>query len=330
MSVGAGRAVAGEPAGEEALIRVCRPRDRALIERLGHPTAIADMFCPPRLRRILWRLVGTRAVSLLAQETGTGSVLGSVQFVRSRRSPDTWMFGHWRTLAGRRRQGWGRRILAEGLRLLPQIRRLYSLVDAANEASIAAHRRLGFEAGRALWGSAPLGLLSTVGPATPALRLEPVAGRDWPLVFAIYARSMGSLWLRLFPGLGQQSFLGEQRGGLRAGVIAVARGLSGSVALSVRAGRTSADGPAAGFVLWEGAAVTLFADPERCDQAFLARVALQLLAQGARRDREVELRGLPRDLEERPGPIRLRTLMAMPDVPTQWGQGPDGGETSPQ
>ncbi|HKB08845.1 MAG TPA: hypothetical protein VKF61_11245, partial [Candidatus Polarisedimenticolia bacterium] len=61
-----------------------------------------------------------------------------------------------------------------------------------------------------------------------------------------------------------------------------------------------------------------------CDQAFLARVALQLLGQGARRDLEVELRGLPRLLTERPGPIRLRALMGMPDVPTQWGRGPNG------
>jgi acetyltransferase (GNAT) family protein len=328
--VGAARAVAEEPVGDGALIRVCRPGDRGSIERLGHPPAIADMFCPPRSRRIAWRLLGTRAVSLLAQEAGTGSALGSVQFVRSRRSPDTWMFGHWRILAGRRRQGWGRRILAEGLRLLPQIRRLYSLVDVDNEASMAAHRRLGFEAGSALWGSAPLGVLSTIGPATPALRLEPVAGRDWSVVFAIYARSMGSLWLRLFPGLGQGSFLGGERGGLRAGVIAVARGLSGSVALSVRAARTPADRPAAGFVLWEGAGVTLFAEPATCDQAFLARVALQLLGQGARRDLEVELRGLPRLLTERPGPIRLRALMGMPDVPTQWGRGLDGEGTPPQ
>jgi hypothetical protein len=308
----------GVPVGDGALIHICRPEDRGLIERLGHPPAVARILCPPPSRRIAWRLLGTRAVSFLAEEAGTGTALGSVQFVRSRRSPDTWMFGHWRTLTARRRQGWGRRILEGGLRLLPQIRRLYSFVDLDNETSIAAHQRLGFEAGRALWGRVPLGVLSTIGPPTPALRLEPVGRRDWPVVFAIYARAMGSLWLRLFPGFGPKSFLERERGGLRAGVIAVARGPSGSKALNVGLGGAPADRPAAGFVLWEGTGVTLFVDPDACDPALLARMALQLLGQGARRDLDIELRGLPRLLAERPGPIVLRALMAMPDVPTQW------------
>jgi hypothetical protein len=74
----------------------------------------------------------------------------------------------------------------------------------------------------------------------------------------------------------------------------------------------------AGFVLWEGAAATLFAEPDACDPAFLARVALQIVAQGARRDDTIELRGLPRSLKGHPGPIGLQVLMGMPDVRTQW------------
>ena len=52
MAVGAARAVAEQPVGDKALIRVCRAGDRASIERLGHPPAIADMFCPPRSQNV--------------------------------------------------------------------------------------------------------------------------------------------------------------------------------------------------------------------------------------------------------------------------------------
>ena len=314
------RNAGGLPGRSRTLIRLCRPADRASIERLGHEPHVADILCPKSARRLAWRLVGTRAVAVLAEEVGTGAVIGSVQFVRSRRSSDTWMFGHWRVAAARRRQGIGRRILVEGAGLLPQVARLYSYVDWDNDASIAAHERLGFEAGRTLWGKAPLGVLTTVGPATPALRLEPVGARDWPVLFAIYARAMGCLWLRLFPGLGPGNFLGGTLGGLRAGVVAVVRGLPG-VAWSTtdpRAGTTSPDRSVAGFVLWEGEAVTLFADPAVCDHAFLARAALQAIARGARRDLEIGLRGLPRSLPVRPGPIRFQAVMGMPDVMTRW------------
>jgi len=74
----------------------------------------------------------------------------------------------------------------------------------------------------------------------------------------------------------------------------------------------------AGFVLWEGEAVTVFADPAACDHGFLARAALQVMARGARRDLEIGLRGLPRSLAVRPGPIGLQVLMGMPDVMTRW------------
>jgi len=290
-----------------------------LIERLGHPPSVAGMLCPPRARRIAWCLMGTRAVTVLAEEAETGAVVGSAQFVRQRRSPGTWIFGHWRVAAGRRRQGIGRRILAEGLRRLPEVTRLYSHVELGNDASIAAHERLGFEVGRTLWGSAPLGVLSTIGPATPALRLEPVGARDWPVLFAIYARAMGSLWLRLFPSLGPGTFLGGTRGGLRAGAVAVARGGQGTAGARATGARAiSTDRSVAGYLVWEGSGVTLFADPDACDQALLARGALQGLAQGGRRDLEIGLRGLPRSLTVRPGTIVLQELMGMPDVKTQW------------
>lgn len=310
--------VEGSPVGAGIVVRACGEADHGSIERLGHPPAVADLFCATLSRRVVWRLTGTRAVPVLAQEVSSGEVLSSVQFLRSRRSRDTWMFGHWRTAAARRRQGHGRRVLQKGLRLLPGVRRLYSYVDWGNETSIAAHERLGFEAGLSLWGGAPLGLLSTIGTPTPALRLEPVEGGDWSSLFSLYARAMGTLWLRLFPAMTPRTFLAATRGGLRAAAIAVARAPRLASARVVRAGKISADRSVSGFVLWEGAAVTLFVDPETCDPSFLARVALQVIAQGTRRDLEIRLRGIPRSLAARPGPIQFRVLMGMPDVGSQW------------
>ncbi|PYT10713.1 MAG: hypothetical protein DMF51_17675 [Acidobacteria bacterium] len=288
-------------------VRACRPVDRAGLIRLGHPPMVADILCPSPARALLWRLKGTRCATLVAEEMDTGMILGAVQFVRCPRPAGTWMFGHWRVAAGRRRQGIGRRLLREGARLLPDAQRLYSFVDWGNDASIAAHERCGFEAGRSLFGSAPLGLLSTIGPATPALRLEPAGRREWPVLCGLYARAMGSLWLRLRPGLRPRAFLGGALSGLRGALVAVVRGAS-------RGARSS------GFVLWEGATVTFFADPEACDAALLARVALQVAALGGRRDSTLELRGLPAGLAERPGPFGVRVLMGMPDVPTQWSE----------
>jgi len=295
-------AVAGRPG---IVVRACRPHDRGPLLRLGHPPVVADILCPPSWRGLLWRLKGARAVSVVAEETATGMILGAVQFVRSPRSPDTWMFGHWRVAAGRRRQGIGRRLLRQGALLLPDARRLYSYVDWGNDASITAHQRCGFEAGRCLFGSAPLGQLSTIGPATPALRLEPVGRRDWPILFGLYARAMGSLWLRLHPGLGPRTFLGGALAGLRAALVAVVRG-------AVPGAR------ACGFVIWEGATVTFFADPEVCDAALLARVALQIASLGGRRDSRLALRGLPHRIMDRQGPLTAQILMGMPDVRTQW------------
>jgi len=117
---------------------------------------------------------------------------------------------------------------------------------------------------------------------------------------------MGSLWLRLHPGIGPRNFLDGAPGGLRAIAVAVARGAP------------AATGAAAGLVVWAGAGPVLFADPDVCDAGFLARSALQILANGSRRDDEIRLRGLPRSLADRPGPIRFQELMGMPDVRTQW------------
>ena len=65
--------------------------------------------------------------------------------------------------------------------------------------------------------------------------------------------------------------------------------------------------------------MTFFAEPGICDAGLLARVALQILAQGTPREQEIELRGLPRSLGERPGPIALQALMAISDVKGTWG-----------
>jgi RimJ/RimL family protein N-acetyltransferase len=291
---------------DEIVVRACGAGDRASVERLGHPPAVASILCPSLPRRMAWRVSGTRAVSVAAVERRTGTVLGCVQFLRSRRSPHTWMFGHWRVAPAVRKRGIGRRLLLEGVRGLSGARRLYSYVEWENEGSKEAHARLGFEAGSTLRGSATLGALSTIGAATPALRLDAVRTRDWDVLFAIYARAMGSLWLRLHPGLGPRNFLDGAPGGLRAIAVAVARG------------GPAAKGAAVGLVIWAGAGPVLFADPDVCDAGLLARSALQILAKRSRRDDEIRLRGLPRSLADRPGPIRLQELMGMPDVRTQW------------
>jgi RimJ/RimL family protein N-acetyltransferase len=290
----------------DVALRVCGPADRAAIERLGHPPAVAAILCPSLPLRMLWRLSGTHALSVAAVEERTGMVLGCVQFLRSRRSPHTWMFGHWRVVPAMRRRGVGRRLIQEGSRRLPGASRLYSYVERDNDGSKEAHARLGFEAGRTLRGNASLGALSTIGPTTPALRLDPVRRRDWDVLFAIYVRAMGTLWLRLHPGIGPRNFLEGAPGGLRAISVAIARG------------SRETKGPAAGLVVWAGAGPVFFADPTVCDHGLLARVALQIMAKGSRRDDEIRLRGLPRSMGDRPGPIRFQELMGMPDVRTQW------------
>ena len=148
-----------------------------------------------------------------------------------------------------------------------------------------------------------------------ALRLEPAGWRDRSLLFGLYARSMGSLWFRLFPGLRPRRFLPLRVAGFRVMLLAMARDAERS-GVPAEAGRGPL-GPS-GLVVWERESLTFFADPAACDAALLARVALQLTALGARREATLELRGLPRTFLARPGPIALQVLMGMPDPPTQW------------
>lgn len=306
----------GESApGPRLEIRFCRAGDREGIQRLGHPPAVGEILCPPIARRIVWRARGTLSRSVVAVDLRTRALLGCVQFLRSRRDRETWLFGYWRVAAGRRREGIGRAILRDGLSLLPAGARLYSYVDWGNEVSIAAHERCGFEAGRTLLGSAPLSVLSTIGPATPAMRLEPAGFGDSSVVFGLYARAMGSLWFRLFPRLRPGRFLPRRFAGFRVVLLAMSRDAE-------RAAGRSGDGHAGsgpvGLVVWEGESLTLFVDPAACDAALLARVALQLTALGARRESTLEIRGLPRTFLVRPGPIDVQVLMGMPDPRTQW------------
>lgn len=305
----------GPARGPHIEIRPCRSADRDGLQRLGHPPAIVDILCPPVARRIGWRLGGTLSRSAIAVDGRTESILGSVQFLRSRRDRNTWMFGHWRVAAARRREGIGRRILREGAALLPAGTRLYSYVDGGNEASIAAHEKCGFEAGRTLRGIAPLAVLTTIGAATPALRLEPAGWGDSSALFGLYAQAMGSLWFRLFPGLRPQRYLAPRIARFRVMLRVMTRDAE-------RGGGPAEAGRAAfrpaGLVVWEGESLTFYADPAACDAALLARVALQLTALGARREASLEIRGLPRTFLARTGPIALQVVMGMPDPATQW------------
>jgi hypothetical protein len=312
MPVEEGSRPAGGPQVE---IRLCLSSDREGLQRLGHPPGVVDILCPPLGRRIAWRLRGTLSRTALAIDGRTRSVLGSVQFLRSRRDRATWMFGHWRIAAGRRREGIGRRLLREGSACLPAGARLYSYVDAGNEPSIAAHERCGFEAGRTLQGSAPLSVLTTIGPATPALRLEPAGFGDSSVVFGLYARAMGSLWFRLFPRLRPGRFLPRRFAGFRVVLLAKTRDAEPG---GGRQGDGRGGSGPAGIVVWEGESLMLYVDPAACDAAFVARVALQLTALGARRESTLEIRGLPRTFLLRPGPIHMQVLMGMPDPWTQW------------
>src|SRR5712691_5836754 len=97
-------------------IRPCRPADREALRALGQPPEVAAALCPSILTRIAWGLGGLEARAFVAEETRDGGAVGSIQFVRARRSSGTWMFGHWRVAPGRRRQGVGRLLLEEGVR----------------------------------------------------------------------------------------------------------------------------------------------------------------------------------------------------------------------
>ena len=300
------------PSPERLQIRFSRPRDRAALAALGHRPAIAAVLSPALPTRAAWAMGGIEARGIVAEEAPAGAVLGSVQFVRARRDTGTWMFGHWRVAPPRRREGIGRRLICEGLRLLPRIRRLYSYVDWGNEISILAHRRLGFESGGPIAGHASLRALSTIGPAAPPGRLRETSDEDRAVLLEIYRRAMGPLWFSLFPG--GDSFsetLGVGSEGPSLALLGAARGGRARI-LAVHL----EDGPPAAFVVVRGdiEAATLYGNPGRCDGALLAKVALRLLALGASRDLEMEMRGLNRALLEGPGPIAARILMGMPDV----------------
>ncbi len=291
-------------------VRPCRAGDRVALRRLGHPPGVPELFLPSFARSLGSRLARAFACGLVAEDPEAGEVVGSVHFVRCRREPATWMFQHWRVASWRRGLGIGGLLLREGVRLIPGIGRLYSYVDWGNEASMKAHQRLGFEASPAILGRAGLGALSTIGPTSPAGLLVPVRGPDQAALFPLYARAMGGLWLQLLPGPGSRRHLPEYD--------AASPHPSGLEYLPwrrrARTWSVRVDGATLALIIRRGASVTLFTDPESCDAGLLARAANAILTLGVRRDREIELRGLPRALAARRGPIAARVLMGMPDV----------------
>ncbi len=293
-------------------IRPCRPADREALRALGQAPEVAAALCPSILTRIAWGLGGLEARAFVAEEQRGEGAVGSVQFVRAQRSSGTWMFGHWRVTPGRRRQGVGRLLLEEGVRRLPGLRRLFSYVERGNDGSIQAHLRLGFEAAAEFEGRAPLGGLSTVGPAAPSVRLVPASRRDGSELADLYRKAMGPLWLKLFPD-DQRSFSPELGTGLGGPALPLLRLL--------REGRprtfiVRAEGPPAGFAVWRGGAgtVALYLDPGACEGALLAKTAVQLIGLGIPRTLEIVLHGLPPAVLAPPTPIAARILMALPDV----------------
>ncbi len=293
-------------------VRFSRASDRPALLALGHPPPVAAALSPSAATRLAWALTGLKARALLAEVVPTGSVLGSVQFVRSRGDSGTWMFGHWRVAPQRRRRGIGRLLIDEGLRLLPAIRRLYSYVDWGNEVSVEAHLRLGFEAAAEIQGSAPLGALSAIGPAAPAVRLVPADRSAARELAELYRKAMGPLWFRLFPG-DDRNFSPALGTGTEGPALLLLRALREGPA---RILLVADAGPPSGVVVWRRAAPgpTLFADPARCDAALLARLAARLMAQGAARGLDLTLRGLPTSLLASPGPIAARILMGLPEA----------------
>ena len=298
------------PGEERIRVRRCRRRDRAALSRLGHPPDVVRLLCPSPLARLVWAATGTVARGLLAEEAGPGGVCGSIHLVRSRLDRGTFIFGHWRVATGRRREGIGRRLLAGALAAIPQARRLYSLVERGNEASLRAHRQLGFEPASELMGRAELGALSTIGPPAPAVRFEPAARGARAPLFRIYARATGELWLRLFPSLGPDGFLGR-------GDDPALPGPSRFAAIGEGARRVQAvyaRDALVGFVVSGRAGLGFCGDPAACDAGILARVALQAIDRGTGRRATIGLRGASPALYDRPGPIAWRVLMGLADT----------------
>lgn len=290
-------------------IRECQRSDRQSLDHLGHLPDAIETLCPSLYTRVAWAIRHTRVRSFVIEDPASETAVGSVQFVRSRIDRHTWMFGHWRVSPEQRGRGIGGALLRGALARIAGVKRLYSLIEAENEASLLAHERLDFERSKRHFGGGPLGFLSTIGSPTPAVRLERVAGGDRPALFALYQRAMGVLWERLFPGLTAARFVhavAEPPDPARPGHPAA------TIPDSVMLVHDSDERPA--FLVRSGRRTSLFCSPERCDAGLVARVASRLLASGAGRDEWLALRGLPGPLGRRPAPIRSWILMGTADL----------------
>lgn len=285
-------------------IRECQRSDRQSLDHLGHLPDAIETLCPSLYTRVAWAIRHTRVRSFVIEDPASETPVGSVQFVRSRIDRGTWMFGHWRVAPEQRGRGIGGALLRGALARIAGVTRLYSLIEAENEASLLAHERLGFERSDRHIGGGPLGFLSTIGPPTPAARLERVARGDRPALFGLYQSAMGSLWGRLFPGLASTRFLhaaDEPPDPAHPGHPAA------TIPDSVMLVHDSDERPA--FLVRSGRRTSLFGNPDRCDAGLLARIASRLLALGAGRDEWLALRGVPGPLGRKPHPIRSWILM---------------------
>jgi RimJ/RimL family protein N-acetyltransferase len=297
-------------------IRPCRGSDRRSLRQLGHLPDVVALLSPGPITRWAWAAHRTKVLSFVAEDPSQEGLAGTVQLVRSRLDPGTWMFGHWRVAPDRRGEGLGGALLRGALRRTAAVKRLYSLIEQDNGASIEAHERLGFERSERLCGGGGLGFLSTIGPPAPALSLRRPSRDDLPEIFEIYLKSMGPLWGRLFPGLSAARLLravGEPPDpSLRRPAPAT---------LPERLMLVEDGGGCPAFLARGGRSTALFADPGRCDAGLLARVASRLLAQGAARDEWLTLRGLPAPPGRPAGAIRAWILMGTADVDRLRGRG---------
>ena len=292
-------------------VRECRYSDHEALRQFGYTPDVLAVLCPNALTRFLWRIHSTHVRSFLGEEMDSCLVLGSVQFVRSRLDCETWIFGHWKVATGLRRRGIGGQLLLGALNMLPDARRIYSLVELGNDTSIHAHERLGFEASSTVLGGVSLGELSTIGPPAPPAQLQQVHPQDMDILFAIYRRAMGGTWMRLFPKLDFESFLRsvvEPPGGIQPAPSS-APGMRQTLSVAI-------DGYRAGFVVRAKTNWIFFSDPEHCSPSVLARTAGSLLTLGANRADWIALRGLPRALLKSPRGIAFSVLMGCSDRDT--------------
>ncbi len=290
-------------------VRRARASDRPALDSLGHPPGAVYAIAPTPIGRLAWRTRGVRVVGLVA-EAPDGTILGSIQFVGTRREPGTWMFGHWRVSSARRGRGIGGLLVRQGVRALPGIARLCSLVEWGNERSIEAHRRLGFEPAIELWGRAPLGPLTTLGPPAPALTFEPVSRSGTRDLAPSLRRAMGPLWCSLFPA---RAGLGDPSPAVAPWDPLVEPGRVGRPARHrywvARSGsRTDA------VLLAAGRSMILFIDPDSSEPHVVARLAQAMVALGCDRSLEIEMRGVTGALVERSGFLTAQILMGLTDL----------------